>query len=260
MAYCTNLALMSESVSLNPVALPPGCERLSTSPMARGLPTLMNTIGIVDVRRLAATDALEPVGTNSSAPRWITSVTAWPGSPASVQTISSTISRFSARPIWRKPDRNASTSERSYPLDGEPNGSRPILTGLLACCARAASSPVRNAVAAPLSSVMNSRRLMSNTGGPPTASRRHRPDCHRHSSGRCDGRHRMVDCAGLGGRRRTSSALPQSKRRPRDGVLISGAGSQRDLDCTLLGRFAPIRDLLLCAKHLFVAAITVWAR
>ena len=28
-----------------------------------GLPTLMNTIGIVDVRRLAATDALEPVGT-----------------------------------------------------------------------------------------------------------------------------------------------------------------------------------------------------
>src|SRR5262249_57163640 len=93
MAYCTNLALMSESVSLNPVALPPGCERLSTSPMAMGLPTLMNTMGIVDVRRLAATDALEPVGTNSSAPRRITSVTAWLGSPDSVQTISSTISR-----------------------------------------------------------------------------------------------------------------------------------------------------------------------
>jgi len=73
----------------------------------------------------------------------------------------------------------------------------------------------------------------------------------------------MVDCAGLGGRRMTSSALPQLKApAPRDGVLISGAGSQRlgDLDCTLLGRFAPIRDLLLCAKHLFVAAITVWAR
>jgi len=52
------------------------------------------------------------------------------------------------------------------------------------------------------------------------------------------------------------------KRRPGDGILISGAGSQGlgDLDCTLLGRFAPIRDLLLCAKHLFVAAITVWAR
>src|SRR5215471_12549345 len=214
MAYCTNLALMSESVSLNPVALLPGCERLSTSPMATGLPTPMNTMGMVDVRRLAATDALEPVGTNSSAPRWITSVTAWPGSPDWVQTMSSTISRFSTRPIWRKPDRNASTSERSYALDGEPNGSRPILTGLLACCARAASSPVRNAVAAPLSSVMNSRRLMSNTGGPPTASRRHRPDCHRHSSGRCDGRHRMVDCAGLGGRRMTSSALPQSKAPP----------------------------------------------
>jgi len=49
---------------------------------------------------------------------------------------------------------------------------------------------------------------------------------------------------------------------PRDGGLISGAGSQRlgDLDCTPLGRFAPSRDLLLCAKHLFVAARTVWAR
>src|SRR5437016_14451141 len=50
-------------MSAKPVALPPGCARLSTSPIARGLPTLMNTIGIVDVRRLAATDALEPVGT-----------------------------------------------------------------------------------------------------------------------------------------------------------------------------------------------------
>src|SRR5262245_42497437 len=157
MAYCTNLALMSESVSLNPVALLPGCARLSTSPMATGLPTLMNTMGIVDVRRLAATDALEPVGTNSSAPRWITSVTAWPGSPDWVQTISSTISRFSTRPIWRKPDRNASTSERSYALDGEPNGSRPILTGLLACCARAAS--VHAAAAAP-SIAMKSRRFI----------------------------------------------------------------------------------------------------
>src|SRR2546430_2878427 len=164
MAYCTNLALMSESVSLNPVALPPGCERLSTNPMAMGLPTLMNTMGIVDVLRLAATDALEPVGTNSSAPRWITSVTAWPGSPASVQTISSTISRFSTRPIWRKPDWNASTSERSYALDDEPNGSRPILTNLLACCARAASSPVRSVrhvVAAPPSAAINLRRFRS---------------------------------------------------------------------------------------------------
>jgi hypothetical protein len=67
----------------------------------------------------------------------------------------------------------------------------------------------------------------------------------------------------LGGRRMTSSALPQLKApAARDGVLISGAGSQRlgDLDCMPLARFAPIRDLLLCAKHLFVAARTAWAR
>src|SRR5438034_10330810 len=46
-------------MSLNPVALPPGRDRLSTSPMATGLPTLMNTMGIVDVCRFAATDAVE---------------------------------------------------------------------------------------------------------------------------------------------------------------------------------------------------------
>ena len=81
---------------------------------------------------------------------------------------------------------------------GAPSSPSPLSTPMRrmrsGCCARAASG---HAVAAP-SSVMNSRRLMSNTGGPPTASRRHQPDCHRHSSGRCDGRHRMVDCAGLG--------------------------------------------------------------
>jgi hypothetical protein len=47
--------------------------------MATGLPTLMNTMGIVDVWRLAATDAVEPVGTNKAAPRRITSVTALVG-------------------------------------------------------------------------------------------------------------------------------------------------------------------------------------
>ena len=48
-------------------------------------------------------------------------------------------------------------------MDDEPNGSRPILTSLLACCARAASSPVRsvrNVVAAPPSAAINLRRFM----------------------------------------------------------------------------------------------------
>src|SRR5262249_42719475 len=127
------------------------------------------------------------------------------------------------------------------------------------CCARAISG---HAVAAPPSSVMNSRRLMSNIEGPLTASRRHRSDCHRHSSGRCDGRHRMVDCAGLGGRLMTSSALPQSKAPP----LGTEFHSRRRITTPGPSRLyaswslAPIQDLLLCAKHLFVAARTVWAR
>src|SRR5262245_42974144 len=73
----------------------------------------------------------------------------------------------------------------------------------------------------------------------------------------------MVDCAGLGGRRMTSSALPQLKApAPRDGVLISGAGSQRlgDLDCTLLARFAPhpglvtLRQTFVRRSHKIAAA------
>ena len=52
-------------MSLNPVALRPGRERVSTNPIAIGLPTLMNTIGIVDARRCAAADALDPHGINN---------------------------------------------------------------------------------------------------------------------------------------------------------------------------------------------------
>src|SRR5262249_28482968 len=83
------------------------------------------------------------------------------------------------------------------------------LSSLTYCSARAPQ-----AAAAPPSSHMNSRRLMSNIGGSSNRLARRRSDCHRHSSGRCDGRHRMVDCAGLGGRRMTSSVLPQSKAPP----------------------------------------------
>src|SRR5262249_34318887 len=45
-------------------------------------------------------------------------------------------------------------------LVGEPKGRKPILTGLLASCACTAGRPARDAVAAPPSSMMNSRRCM----------------------------------------------------------------------------------------------------
>ena len=45
---------------MNPVMLPPGCERLATNPVPTGLPTGANMIGIVEVRRCAAAVAVEP--------------------------------------------------------------------------------------------------------------------------------------------------------------------------------------------------------
>jgi hypothetical protein len=63
-------------MSLKPVAFRPGCGRLSTKPMAMGLPTLRNMMGMVEVLRFAATDALEPHGIKMSAPRRNTSFTA----------------------------------------------------------------------------------------------------------------------------------------------------------------------------------------
>src|SRR5262249_37014325 len=146
-------------MSLNPVALRPGRGRLSTNPIAMGSPTLMNTIGIVDVWCIAATDAPEPLGINSSAPRPNTSATAFSGSPL-IHTTSSTTSWFSTRPTCRKPSRNALTSDWSYTLDCEPKNINAIRTGPLPDCARAANG---HAAAAPPSSVMKSRRFTAGT-------------------------------------------------------------------------------------------------
>jgi hypothetical protein len=59
-ASSTNLPLRSSSTSLNPVALPPERARLSTSPTPIGSPTVVKTIGALEVWRLTATDALVP--------------------------------------------------------------------------------------------------------------------------------------------------------------------------------------------------------
>src|SRR5262245_49141170 len=72
----------------------------------------------------------------------------------------------------------------------------------------------------------------------------------------------MVDCAGLDGRRMTRSALPQLKAPPL-GMEFSFQAQDHNALAISIVRFLvalPIRDLLLCAKHLLVAARTVWAR
>jgi hypothetical protein len=64
LAMSTNLPARSAWMSLNPVALRPGRDRLSTNPIAIGLPTLIKTMGTVGAKRCAATDALDPHGIN----------------------------------------------------------------------------------------------------------------------------------------------------------------------------------------------------
>src|SRR5215470_189892 len=148
------LPLRLPSTSLNPVALLLGCERLSTSPMPTGLPTLMKRIGIVDVRRFAATEAVEPTGINSLAPRWITPFTAWGASGSLlIHSTSSTTSRFSTTPTSLRPCLNASTSPRSYVLDGEPSGRNPIRTGALGCASMAGNAARRLRVRTPASTI-----------------------------------------------------------------------------------------------------------
>src|SRR5215813_5682583 len=138
LASSTYLLLRSERTSANPVALLFGRERLATSPIPTGLPTLTNRIGIVDVWRFTATDAVEPAGTSSPVPRCINPVTAREASGSLlIHTTSSTTSRPSTTPASRSPCRNASTRDLSYVLEGEPRGRNPTRTGALSCASAA---------------------------------------------------------------------------------------------------------------------------
>jgi hypothetical protein len=147
---------------LMPVRLPPGRLRLATSPTRTASLTAENTTGIVCVAALAANAAGGPPAVNSTATRRSTS------SAASALNRSyrpsahrNAIKRFcpSINPASRRPRRNAAT--RSLDSLGERLLRNPI-TGIAGCCARAASGHA----AAPPSSEMNSRRLMSDIGFP----------------------------------------------------------------------------------------------
>ena len=63
---CTRLPSSSGPETVNPVMLPPGREKLGTSPAATGLPLDAKTTGIVLVARLAASEPGVPVVTITS--------------------------------------------------------------------------------------------------------------------------------------------------------------------------------------------------
>src|SRR3984893_10935639 len=59
---CNRPTIISDEVRDRPVAFPPGCARLSTTPRATGSSTPTRTIGIVALVRFAASVAAVPAG------------------------------------------------------------------------------------------------------------------------------------------------------------------------------------------------------
>jgi hypothetical protein len=136
--------------------LPPGREKLRTRPAATGLPLDANTIGIVLVARLVASEPGVPVVTMTSGLRRTNSA-AKPGrrlSRPSAQRNSTTKVSPSTYPSSRSFCRKAPTTCDSW--DGD-EGPRNPMREVLPVCARARTGHV---AAAP-SRLMNSRRLMS---------------------------------------------------------------------------------------------------
>src|SRR5215467_3591193 len=146
----------SAEKKLIPVALLSGRERLATRPSLTGSSPTPNTIGIVVVAAFAASAAgvLAEVtitltrrrirSSTSSGNRWY-----WP----SAQRYSIDTFWPSTKPDSLRPRRNAVNQWGCSPANVTL---RNPITGIAACCARAASG---HAAAAPPTSVMNSRRF-----------------------------------------------------------------------------------------------------
>ena len=139
----------SPMTRLTPVRLPPGRERLATSPSLTGSSGTVNTIGMVVVAALAARAGAVPPCARMTVTCLRTRSAASPGSRSSwfsaqrysIATFSPSTYPASFKP-WRNPRR------RSAKPSGDTAPRKPI-TGIVGCCARAASG---HAAAAPPSS------------------------------------------------------------------------------------------------------------
>jgi hypothetical protein len=151
---------------LTPVTFPSGLLRLVTRPCSTGSALNVATTGIVVVAALAANAAGSP-------PVAASTVTGRPASSAAsagsrsycpfAQRYSIVTFRPSAYPVSASPRLNAAV--KCALASGDLVLRNPI-TGIAACCARAATG---HAAATPPSSVMNSRRFMC--GWPPPGKR-----------------------------------------------------------------------------------------
>src|SRR5215813_6053228 len=148
---------------LTPVRLPPGRLKLATRPASTGSPPILKTIGIVEVDALAAcAEASPPLVTITATLRETRSWTSSGRRSYRPSAHRNSIATFlpSTKPVSLKPCRKADSIGPS--VTGDLPLKYPI-TGI-GCCARAARG---HAAAAPPSSVMNWRRLMSSMGSSP---------------------------------------------------------------------------------------------
>ena len=154
----SHFAAIPNSLTMNPVALPPGRARLSTKPAATGSLTIGNTTGMIRVACNNGPIVEAPCArmtsgasaTNSAACLRISS--AW----LVAQRVSIRALRPMLQPSSASPCRNAPMRTWNSGRSEDPGRSTPMRRGGSPCCARAASG---HAAAAPPSSVMNCATL-----------------------------------------------------------------------------------------------------
>ena len=159
------LAAISVDWRDKPVTLPPGRAKLATRPLPIGSFAAANIIGMIDVACFAAiTAAVEYVMMTSTLSRTNSAAISVKrsGRPSAQRTSSTTVRpsiQPSSRSRWTKAGTHCPWTA------GAPELSNPIFGNFPDCCARAASGHA----AAPLSSVMNARRLIRSPRRPAQA-------------------------------------------------------------------------------------------
>src|SRR5262249_5912289 len=155
----SRFAASATCTRLIPVALPPGLFKLLTRLRLTGSAPMWKTMGIVGVEFRAAAKGAVPPTVMMIATCCLTKSAARPGNLAScpsAQRNSIATLRPSTKPVSLNPRRIADT----FSAYGGAGAAKMPITGIGGCCAAVATGQA----AAPLSSVMNSRRLMSGMG------------------------------------------------------------------------------------------------
>ncbi len=172
----SHLVPIENSKLVKPVRLPPGCAKFGTKPWPTGSVTCVNTIGTVPLcSRSAAVTGVLLAKIRSGA--MASSSAAWSRNtfPSPAQRYSIKRLRPLTHPRSRRPLSKATTRDCA---SGSP-ATRPINTPIRRICFVCARAASGHTTAAPPSSVINSRRLMSDMGAcSPALCQRRTPEGH----------------------------------------------------------------------------------